>query len=202
LWWHASTVAGGALLVSGGLNLDHPSSALQQTVYRATPNANGDIEAWLELSPLPYPVTAHAFAAVNDHVYVAGGGQASPPVLGSVLMASLRYSPTVVQQGNFYHQFDLGSDAWIKTLYWQETGDLNNVLVRYRVAPWATGTYGPWSAYHTTSPITVNTRGSYLGYQIKVGSGHGPGGQVEAIGLAIDQTLHSVYLPIILKDVP
>jgi hypothetical protein len=202
LWWHAATVAGSGLLVSGGLNLDHPSSALQQTVYRATPNANGDIDAWVELPPLPYPIVAHAFAATDDYLYVAGGGQDTPPALGSVLMASLHTSPTTVHQGNFYHQFDLGGNAFIKTLYWRETGDQGSIRVRYRVAPQATGEYGPWSTYHTTSPITVDSQGGYLGYQIKAESDNGTGRQVEAIGLTIDQTLNNAYLPIILKSVP
>ena len=200
LWWHAATVAGGGILVSGGLNLDHPSSALQRTVYRATPNANGDIDAWMELSPLPYPIAAHAFAATNDYLYVAGGGQDIRPALGSVLMASLHTSPTAVHQGNFYHQFDLWSSALIKTLYWQETGDQGSIRVRYRVAPQATGEYGAWSEYYATGPIAVNSQGGYLAYQVKAESDEGTGKQVEAIGLTIDRTLDSVYLPLIVRN--
>jgi hypothetical protein len=187
LWLHAATVAGGGLLLSGGLNLNHPSSALQQTVYRATPAADGDIDAWVELSPLPYPIAAHAFAATDRCVYVAGGAQDIEPALSSVLMASLHANSTAVHQGNFYHQFNLGKNAPIQTLYWQESGDQGSIRVRYRVAPWATGEYGPWSAYYTSSPITANTLGGYLAYQIKAESDDGIGKQVEMIGLTIDE---------------
>jgi len=202
LWLHAATVAGGGLLVSGGLNLDHPSSALQRTTYWGMPDANGDIDAWMELPPLPYPVVAHTSAATDAYLYVAGGAQDIQPVLGSVLMASLYFSPTAVYQGNFYHQFDLSSDAFIKTLYWQETGDQGNIRVRYRVAPHAMSEYGPWSPYYTTSPIAVGRQGGYLEYQIKLESGNGGGRQVEEIALMIGQTLNSIYLPITLKGTP
>ena len=200
LVWQAATVAGGGLLVSGGANLDHPSSALQQTVYRATPDANGDIDAWVELSPLPYPMATHAIAATDDQVYIAGGGQTMAGPLGSVLRASLHTTSIAVHQGNFYHQFDLGEDALIRVLYWRETGDQGSIHVRYRVAPHATGEYGPWSTYHTTSPIAVNSQGGYLAYQIKVESDNGAGKQIEEIGLKINRML--IYLPIILTSFP
>jgi hypothetical protein len=108
------------------------------------------------------------------------------------LMASLHTDPTAVHQGNFYHQFDLGGNAFIKTLYWQETGDQGSIRVRYRVAPHDTGEYGPWSTYHTTSPIAVNSQGGYLAYQIKAGSGDGSGKQIEEIGLTLDQTVFNL----------
>jgi N-acetylneuraminic acid mutarotase len=203
LWWHATTSVGGGLLVSGGLNLDHPSSALQQTVYLATPDADGDIQEWVNLTPLPYPIAAHAMAATTDHVYVAGGGQDNPPALGSVLVAPLYTDSTAVHQGNYYHQFDLGHNALIKTLYWQETGDQGDIRVRYRVAPRGIEEYGPWSDYYATSPIMVDTVGGYLAYQIKVERGDGDGKEVEAIGLTIDRPPNIFnYLPIILKDFP
>lgn len=198
---HAAVAARGGILVTGGWSSGDPVFVSQKQVYWAPLNQDCSLGDWLEASPLPYATDTHVLVATDRNVYNLGGTNAENHFFASVLMAPLHLDDSPMRQGTFNHQFHLGRSQTIESLRWTEEGSGDTqISVRYRVEDPATGAYGPWSDYTSTSPIPVNAIGGYLEYQLKFEAGSGPSEKrVTEVSLSINE-LPSVYLPIVVKD--
>ncbi|MGF1460464.1 MAG: Kelch repeat-containing protein [Leptolyngbyaceae cyanobacterium] len=89
---HAAIAYGEALYVLGGDNGFWDGSTVSDRIYRATPTAEGDITAWMEVGQLPIPLTVHAVTLVDNRLYVIGGSQTFRPGLtfeATVLTATI-----------------------------------------------------------------------------------------------------------------
>jgi hypothetical protein len=198
---HAAVAAHGGILLIGGFSSPDPVFSSQRSVYWAPLGPDCTLGSWVELTPLPYSIEAHALAVTDRYVYNLGGGNAAPRYFASVLVAPLHLDDSPIQHGSFNHQFYLGNDYTIESLHWIEEGSGDTeISLRYRIGEANTGEYGPWSDYTSANPITVNAIGGYLEYQLKFESGSGPSDKrVSEVSLSITP-LDSVYLPLIVKD--
>jgi hypothetical protein len=172
---HAAAAIRGGVLVAGGWSSPDPVNIVQRSVYWAPLGSDCTLGDWVTLTPLPFRTCKHALAATDRYVYALGGDNTSW-AFGSVLMAPLQSGNHSVQQGTFNHQFDLEEGHFIDTLRWTAEGsDDTEVSIRYRLADAATGEYGPWSAYTSTTPATANASGGHLEYQVRFENGSGLG---------------------------
>ncbi len=76
---HAVIVHNNALYVLGGDNGFFDKSKVSDRIFRAIPNAQGDITDWVEVGKLPAPLTIHGVTTIEDQVYVIGGSQTFRP---------------------------------------------------------------------------------------------------------------------------
>ena len=76
---HAVIVHNEALYVLGGDNGFFEKSKVSDRIFRAVPNAQGDITDWVEVGQLPEPLTIHGVTTIDDQVYVIGGSQTFRP---------------------------------------------------------------------------------------------------------------------------
>ena len=197
---HAATAIRGGLLVTGGWSSADPIFFSQKRVYWASLNSSCALGSWVELTPLPYGANNHALTATDRFVYNLGGWNATERVFASVLMAPLRWDSNLVPQGTFNHQFPLGNNYLIETLRWAKEGSgATAISLRYRVAPAGAGQYGPWSAYTSTSPVSINALGGYLEYELKFAGGNSSSDR-RVSEISLDITVPpSVYLPLVVK---
>ena len=89
---HAVIVHNDALYVLGGDNGFWDNSTVSDRIFRAIPNAQGDITNWVEVGKLPQPLTIHAVTTLGDQVYVLGGSSTFRPgtrVLDTVFTAPI-----------------------------------------------------------------------------------------------------------------
>ncbi len=89
---HAVITHGDHLYVLGGDNGFGPNSSVSDQIWRATPNAQGDITEWVEAGQLPQPLTIHAVTTLEDQVYILGGTRTFAPdsqVLDAVYTAPI-----------------------------------------------------------------------------------------------------------------
>lgn len=66
----AATIIGNRIFYSGGFNNSHTSDK----VYSAVINPDGSLNAWEEVSVLPFGVAGHGMLANGDYLYILGGG--------------------------------------------------------------------------------------------------------------------------------
>ena len=81
-----------ALYVLGGDNGFWENSTVSDRIFRAVPNAQGDITDWVDVGKLPQPLTIHAVTTIGDQVYVLGGSSTFRPgtrVLDTVYTAKI-----------------------------------------------------------------------------------------------------------------
>lgn len=89
---HAALKVGGGLLVIGGARGGAPQERLA-SIYRSAVMANGDLDAWVELTatPLPRALVDAGAAVVNGYLFIVGGedssGQLQPTLYRAVLNA-------------------------------------------------------------------------------------------------------------------
>ena len=76
---HATIVDGNALWVIGGDNGFWQNSRVSARIFRAVPEADGDITAWVEVGQLPDPRTVHAAITLTDRLYILGGTRTFRP---------------------------------------------------------------------------------------------------------------------------
>jgi len=72
---HQAIARNGALYVLGGDNGFGPNGRVSDRIFRAIPDANGDIHTWEEIGRLPEPRTIHAVTVAGDRLYVLGGSK-------------------------------------------------------------------------------------------------------------------------------
>lgn len=90
---HAAVKIGGGLLVIGGARGGSPNERLA-SVYRSAVMANGNLDAWVELTatPLPQALVDAGAAVVDGSLFIVGGedsnGQAQPTVYRAALNAT------------------------------------------------------------------------------------------------------------------
>ncbi|MEM8638146.1 MAG: 4-oxalocrotonate tautomerase [Cyanobacteria bacterium P01_G01_bin.54] len=70
---HQAITHKGAIYVIGGDDQFGPKSNVSDRLFRAVPEADGDITEWQEVGQLPEPRTVHGVAIVGDRLYVIGG---------------------------------------------------------------------------------------------------------------------------------
>jgi hypothetical protein len=198
---HAAVAVPGGILITGGWHTPDPAFASQKKVYWAPLGPDCSLGAWAEVASLPYGTSAHALAATDRYVYNLGGANTAPRHFASVLMAPLQLDDSHVGQGVFNHQFHLGDNYTIGALRWTEEGSGDaQVRLRYRVGDAGTGEYGPWSDYTSTNLVAIDASGGFLEYQLQFEGGSGLGDRyVTDVGLSF-APLHSVYMPLVVKD--
>lgn len=198
----AATAVRGGILITGGWSSGDPVFQSQKSVYWAPFDPTCALGSWVDLTPLPYPMSHHALVATDRYVYNLGGTNAAPRFFDSVLMAPLQGGNDLVQHGTFNHQFHLGSkdNYVIEALRWTaEGGGEATISLRYRVGAADSGVYGPWSAYTSTNSIPVNALGGYLEYELKFEGGSGLNDRrVSEVNLTISAP-PSVHLPLVIK---
>lgn len=196
---HAAVAAHGGILVVGGWHTGDTPVDSQRNVYWMPLDSSCTPGTWIEQPPLPFGLSYTALAATDRFVYNLGGINAATRVFASVLVAPMQLRASPVHQGTFDHRFDMGQTRLLKTLQWVEEGSGDTqISLRYRVGT-ASGAYGPWSTYTSTSPISINAIGRYVEYEVKFVGGSGPSDQrVSEISLQI-APLSLQYLPLVLR---
>ncbi|MGF1537696.1 MAG: Kelch repeat-containing protein [Elainellaceae cyanobacterium] len=95
---HAAIAHGGALYVLGGDNGFWDESTVSDRIFRAMPDATGDITTWEDVGQLPAPLTIHAVTMVDDQVYVMGGSNTFRP--GTTLVDTV-FTAQIASDGTF-----------------------------------------------------------------------------------------------------
>ena len=95
---HAVIVHNDALYVVGGDNGFWEKSKVSDRIFRAIPDAQGDISDWVEVGKLPEPLTIHGVTMIEDRVYVIGGSQTFRP--GSTVSDSI-FTTKISAEGEF-----------------------------------------------------------------------------------------------------
>ena len=95
---HAVIIHNNALYVLGGDNGFWDSSTVSDRIFRAIPNAQGDITDWVDVGKLPEPLTIHAVTTIDDQVYVLGGSSTFRP--GSRVRDTV-FTAKILPEGGF-----------------------------------------------------------------------------------------------------
>ena len=93
---HAAIPYNNALYVLGGDNGFGAKSTVSDRIFRAIPNSQGDITAWVEVGKLPQPLTIHAVTTVGNQIYILGGSRTFSP---ETKMLDTIYTATISPEG-------------------------------------------------------------------------------------------------------
>lgn len=96
---HEVLIYDNALYVLGGDNGFWENSTVSDRIFRAVPNAQGDITEWAEVGKLPEPLTIHAATILDDQVYILGGSRTFRP--GGTTVNDAIYTATISSEGEF-----------------------------------------------------------------------------------------------------
>ena len=95
---HAVLVYNDGLYVLGGDNGFWEGSDVSDRIFRAVPDAQGDITEWIDVGQLPAPLTIHAVTTVADQVYIMGGSNTFRP--GTRVVDTV-FTATILPDGTF-----------------------------------------------------------------------------------------------------